>query len=101
MQFCGVSKRGLFGDVVAELDWLVGQVLGSVDATGERNNTIIFFSSCARARLCGSGARASVRRGGLRAAGAARRWRGGGRSDNGPWTIQGLRGGASRGRVCH
>ena len=38
-KFCGVSKRGLFGDVVAELDWLVGQVVGSVDGTGERNNS--------------------------------------------------------------
>ena len=44
-KFCGVTKRGLFGDVLAELDWLVGDILSSLDATGERNNTAIFFSS--------------------------------------------------------
>ena len=59
-KFCGVSKRGLFGDVLSELDWLVGQVIDAVDATGERNNTAIFFSS-----------------------------------DNGPWTILGLKGGSA------
>ena len=59
-KFCGVSKRGLFGDVLSELDWLVGQVIGAVDASGERNNTAIFFSS-----------------------------------DNGPWTILGLKGGSA------
>lgn len=44
-RFCGKSHRGLFGDAVEELDWVVGQVLGALEAAGAQNNTVIFFSS--------------------------------------------------------
>eukprot|EP00035_Acanthoeca_spectabilis_P036383 m.39286 g.39286 ORF g.39286 m.39286 type:complete len:1090 (-) comp7942_c0_seq1:51-3320(-) len=43
--FCGTSARGLYGDAVEELDWAVGQVLGSVAAVGATDNTIVFFTS--------------------------------------------------------
>jgi len=44
-EFCMQSRRGLFGDAVEELDWLAGQVIGSVNQHGARENTITFFSS--------------------------------------------------------
>ena len=44
-QFCGVSRRGLFGDVVEELDWVVGQVMAAVATAGQAKNTITFFTS--------------------------------------------------------
>ncbi len=39
-RFRGKSPRGLYGDVVEELDWSVGEILRAVDP-----NTIVFFSS--------------------------------------------------------
>jgi arylsulfatase A len=44
-EFCGRSKRGLFGDVVEELDWVVGQIQTAVAAAGQTKNTIVFFTS--------------------------------------------------------
>ena len=45
--FCGRSRRGLFGDVVEELDWLVGRVLGAVSKAGVENNTMCAVLTCA------------------------------------------------------
>ncbi|MFZ5832095.1 MAG: sulfatase [Planctomycetota bacterium] len=39
------SARGLYGDVVEELDWSVGEVLATLDALGLHENTIVFFTS--------------------------------------------------------
>lgn len=39
------SKRGLYGDVIEEIDWSVGQVLNTVRDLGLAENTIVVFSS--------------------------------------------------------
>jgi arylsulfatase A len=43
--FQGTSKRGLYGDVVQELDWSVGEVLLKLEERGILENTLIVFSS--------------------------------------------------------
>jgi arylsulfatase A-like enzyme len=44
-KFKGKSAGGLYGDVVEELDWSVGQVLAALKRFGLERETIIFFSS--------------------------------------------------------
>jgi arylsulfatase A len=39
------SPRGLYGDVVEELDWSVGQVLETLRKQGLAENTLVFFTS--------------------------------------------------------
>jgi len=43
--FLGTSERGLYGDVVQELDWSVGEVVRTLREEGLLNNTLIVFSS--------------------------------------------------------
>ncbi len=44
-KFRGQSPRGLYGDVVEELDWSVGQVLDAVRASTLEKKTLVFFTS--------------------------------------------------------
>lgn len=44
-KFKGTSRRGLFGDVVEELDWSVGQVLEALRKEKLAENTLVFFTS--------------------------------------------------------
>jgi arylsulfatase A-like enzyme len=44
-KFRGESRRGLYGDVVEELDWSVGQVLEALRREGLAKNTFAFFTS--------------------------------------------------------
>ena len=44
-QFQGVSKNGVYGDVLAELDWSMGQIIKALEETGKRENTIVVFTS--------------------------------------------------------
>jgi len=44
-QFQKTSPRGLYGDVVEELDWSVGQVLETLRKEGLAKNTMVFFTS--------------------------------------------------------
>nr|WP_295924898.1 sulfatase [uncultured Dyadobacter sp.] len=44
-QFEGKSKRGLYGDVVAELDWSVGQILQTLKELKLDQNTLVIFTS--------------------------------------------------------
>lgn len=44
-KFKGGSQRGLFGDVVQELDWSVGEVLGTLERLGLAEHTIVIFFS--------------------------------------------------------
>lgn len=44
-KFKGKSARGLFGDVVEELDWSVGQVLKTLRDEKLAENTFVFFTS--------------------------------------------------------
>ena len=43
--FQGQSGMGLYGDVVEELDWSVGQVLQSLKDNGLDSNTLVMFTS--------------------------------------------------------
>ncbi|MBI5388593.1 MAG: sulfatase [Verrucomicrobia bacterium] len=43
--FSGNSARGLYGDVVEELDWSVGQILNTLRKEGLDKNTLVFFTS--------------------------------------------------------
>ena len=44
-QFEGTSARGLYGDVVEEIDWSVGQILSALRAQDRAENTLVVFTS--------------------------------------------------------
>jgi len=44
-KFAGKSKQGLYGDVIMEIDWSVGQILSTLERLGLDRNTLVFFSS--------------------------------------------------------
>ncbi|MCF8357919.1 MAG: sulfatase [Prolixibacteraceae bacterium] len=43
--FLGTSQRGLYGDVIQELDWSVGEIVKKLDELGLLENTLVIFSS--------------------------------------------------------
>jgi arylsulfatase A len=43
--FKGKSKMGVYGDVIQEMDWSVGQVLQELSANGLDQNTLVLFTS--------------------------------------------------------
>ncbi len=43
--FKGKSKQGLYGDVMMEMDWSVGEILKSLKDNGLDNNTLVIFTS--------------------------------------------------------
>ncbi|GGZ16755.1 arylsulfatase [Echinicola pacifica] len=44
-KFKGKSKQGLYGDVVMEIDWSVGQVMKALEDQGLVDNTLVIFTS--------------------------------------------------------
>ena len=44
-RFCGATALGPRGDVIAELDWCVGQLMEELEKLNIRDNTMIIFSS--------------------------------------------------------
>ena len=44
-KFKGKSIRGLYGDVIMELDWSVGEIIKAVEKNGLTENTIVIFTS--------------------------------------------------------
>lgn len=44
-RFKGKSNRGLYGDVIMEIDWSVGQILEALKHNGLEENTIVIFTS--------------------------------------------------------
>ena len=44
-KFRGKSAGGLYGDVVEELDWSVGQVLEALESNGLADNTVVMLTS--------------------------------------------------------
>ena len=44
-QFKGKSKRGLYGDVIMEIDWSVGRVLDTLKELGIDEKTLVIFTS--------------------------------------------------------
>lgn len=43
--FLGKSGAGLYGDVITELDWSVGEILSKLEKLGLEENTLVFFTS--------------------------------------------------------
>src|SRR4029079_19613436 len=41
----GKSKQGLYGDVIMEIDWSVGEVMKALQKNGLEKNTLIIFAS--------------------------------------------------------
>lgn len=44
-RFAGTTERGLYGDVIAEIDWSVGEILNAIDTNGIDQNTLVIFTS--------------------------------------------------------
>ena len=44
-KFRGKSAQGLFGDVMMEIDWGVGQILKTLEENGLEENTLVIFTS--------------------------------------------------------
>ncbi len=44
-KFKGKSERGLYGDVIAEIDWSVGEILKALKEDGIDDNTLVIFTS--------------------------------------------------------
>jgi len=44
-EFEGKSERGLYGDIIQEIDWSVGQVLEKLKSLGLMENTLVIFTS--------------------------------------------------------
>lgn len=44
-KFKGKSKRGLYGDVIMEIDWSVGELLSTLKKLGIDKNTLVIFTS--------------------------------------------------------
>ncbi|WP_405296607.1 arylsulfatase [Algibacter sp. Ld11] len=44
-QFIGTSDSGLYGDFVHELDWIVGEVMQTLEDMGVAENTLVIFTS--------------------------------------------------------
>jgi arylsulfatase A-like enzyme len=44
-KFAGKSGRGLYADVIMEIDWSVGEILGALKRHGLDDNTLVVFTS--------------------------------------------------------
>jgi arylsulfatase A-like enzyme/sugar phosphate isomerase/epimerase len=44
-KFRGKSERGLYGDVIMEIDWAVGEILAAIKRNGLDENTLVIFTS--------------------------------------------------------
>lgn len=44
-KFAGKSGSGLYGDVIMEIDWSVGQIMGELEKHGLTQDTLVLFSS--------------------------------------------------------
>jgi arylsulfatase A len=44
-KFEGASGTGLYGDVMMELDWSLGEIMDALEENGVKDNTIIIFTS--------------------------------------------------------
>ncbi|MDG2342010.1 MAG: sulfatase [Cytophagales bacterium] len=44
-KFLGKSKQGLYGDLMMEIDWSVGEIIKSIESNNLSENTLIIFTS--------------------------------------------------------
>lgn len=63
-EFLGESQAGLYGDVVAELDWSIGALRESLERSGQWDNTLFVFTSDNGPRIDQHGRSAGPFRGG-------------------------------------
>ena len=92
--FSGKSPRGLYGDVVEEVDWSVGQVLAALREEKIADNTLVFFTSDNGPWLIEGRAGGSA---GLLRDGKGSTWEGGMREPGIAWWP----GRIKAGEVCH
>ena len=52
-QFTRLTGLGRYADVVAQMDWMVGQVLDALERVGARDNTLVIFTSDNGASMSG------------------------------------------------
>ena len=88
-RFRGKSRQGLFGDVVEEIDWSVGEVFAALKKHSLDNNTLVMFSSDNGPWYQGSPGRLRGRKGSTYDGGVREPF------------IARLPGRIPRGRVCH
>ncbi|MEM7660485.1 MAG: sulfatase-like hydrolase/transferase, partial [Bacteroidota bacterium] len=43
-KFKGSSARGLYGDVIAEIDWSVGEIMKTLEKSGQLENTLFIYT---------------------------------------------------------
>lgn len=43
--FKGTSKQGAYGDCVQQLDWVVGEIINTIESLGLEKNTLIIYAS--------------------------------------------------------
>lgn len=44
-RFAGTSENGIYGDVISEIDWSVGEILNAISTNGLDDNTLVIFTS--------------------------------------------------------
>lgn len=44
-KFRGKSKQGMFGDVMMEVDWSIGEIMKALESNGLERNTLVIFTS--------------------------------------------------------
>ncbi len=44
-RFAGTTENGIYGDVIAEIDWSVGEILNAITTNGLDENTLVIFTS--------------------------------------------------------
>jgi len=44
-KFRGKSKQGMFGDVMMEVDWSIGEIMKALEENGLEDNTLVIFTS--------------------------------------------------------
>ena len=44
-EFEGISSQGMYGDVISEIDWSVGEIMNVLNDLGIEDNTIIIYTS--------------------------------------------------------
>src|SRR5579862_52315 len=93
-KFSGKSLRGLYGDVVEEIDWSVGQVLDALRDQKLDGNTLVFFTSDNGPWLIQGRAGGSA---GMLRDGKGSTWEGGMREPGIAWWP----GKVKAGQVCH
>ncbi len=44
-RFAGTTEKGIYGDVISEIDWSVGEILNAIKTSGIDEHTLVIFTS--------------------------------------------------------